>query len=94
MTYKRYVTVLKQLREGVYLSSELIEGDNRATIEVLWGHRKPTFGEKKSVKEITPILFNKNLNDPQIEAVCHALSANELALIHGEFFIFANNLHF
>ena len=54
--------------------------------EVLFGISQPAFSRLRPIEGTEGeffIPFNKGLNQPQKEAIAFALSANDLALIHG-----------
>ena len=50
-------------------------------LNIIFGDTNPTFDEKELKRELK--FLNKSLNPSQKEAVSFALSANEIALIHG-----------
>ena len=54
--------------------------DNRL-VEVLFGKQEPMFSTPQAPGTLK--YLNDSLNEPQKEAICFALSASDVALIHG-----------
>ncbi len=64
--------------QGLFAARRAKDTSLAALRDVLMGLRAPTFGQVESVT-----LLDKNLNESQRQAVCFALSAGEVAVIHG-----------
>lgn len=60
-------------------AAERSNGRFRQLTDILTGDREPDFGLRRDHAIAVPAHFN----DSQKEAICHALSANDLAIIHG-----------
>jgi superfamily I DNA and/or RNA helicase len=78
-------TVRKRQRAALDLAAAVREDDKvpgRKRLaqlrEVLLGRAKPRFAPRAGLEPFSPLL-----NEPQLEAVAHALAAEDLAIIHG-----------
>lgn len=71
VTYQRLRLALDKL--------ETAEGSNNALVQVLFGAAEPRFAARAPAWKP----FNTGLDESQREAVSHALSATDVALIHG-----------
>lgn len=77
VTYKRCCSVLKSLSEDTYSSLP-----SARLVDVLFGKTEPEFAaEKIDPKKINWV--NAGLNEVQKDTIAFALSAKDLALIHG-----------
>ncbi|KAF9973542.1 hypothetical protein BGZ73_003205 [Actinomortierella ambigua] len=82
VTYERMLSQLKFLKSCVTEQGS-VHAPSAGLMSVLFGQQKPTFDDKTYPDVASVKFLDPTLNDSQREAVRFALSADQVALIHG-----------